>query len=323
MLKRYMALLLGAATVIGMGLSACGGTDPAGSQASVTAPSSEETSSEVSEAAADKLKVSVTFNAMKEFTEAVGRDKVEISTIIPDGTEPHDFEPKAQDLAGLSTAKVFVYSGFGMESWADKAIQSANNPDLVTVEASKGAEPIKNTDPGEIEEHGQYDPHIWLSLKGAETEVTNIKDGLVKADPSNKEDYERNCKDFVSKLESLYAEYDAKFKSVSKKSFVTGHAAFGYLCRDFGLEQNSVEDVYAEGEPSAQQLADLVKYCKEHKVATVFAEEMASPDVSKALADEVGAKVETIYTVESGEDDKTYLERVESNLSKIYDSLKG
>ena len=314
MLKRCAALLLGAATVIGMGLSACGSGNPAGSEA----PSSAETS-----AAAGKLKVSVTFDAMKEFTEAVGGDRVEISTIIPDGTEPHDFEPKAQDLVGLSTAKVFVYSGFGMESWADKAVQSADNPDLVTVEASKGAEPIKNTDPGEIREHGQYDPHIWLSLKGAEIETKNIRDGLVKADPSDKEYYEKNCDDFVSKLESLYAEYDKKFKSVSKKSFVTGHAAFGYLCRDFGLTQNSVEDVYAEGEPSAQQLAELVKYCKEHNVTTVFAEEMASPDVSKTLADEVGAKVETIYTIESGEDNKTYLERVESNLGKIYASLGG
>ena len=314
MLKRCAALLLGAATVIGMGLSACGSGNPAGSGA----PSSAETS-----AAAGKLKVSVTFDAMKEFTEAVGGDRVEISTIIPDGTEPHDFEPKAQDLVGLSTAKVFVYSGFGMESWADKAVQSADNPDLVTVEASKGAEPIKNTDPGEIKEHGQYDPHIWLSLRGAEIETKNIRDGLVKADPSDKEYYEKNCDDFVSKLESLYAEYDKKFKSVPKKSFVTGHAAFGYLCRDFGLTQNSVEDVYAEGEPSAQQLAELVKYCKEHNVTTVFAEEMASPDVSKTLADEVGAKVETIYTIESGEDNKTYLERVESNLGKIYASLGG
>ena len=317
MLKRYAAFLLSAAAVIGAGLSACGG-DPAGSEAAGGALSSAAVSSEGS-----RLKVSVTFNAMKEFAEAVGGDKAEVSAIIPDGTEPHDFEPKAQDLVGLSTAKVFVYSGLGMEAWADKAVQSADNPDLVVVEASKGAEPIKNTDPGEIEEHGQYDPHIWLSLKGAETEVENIKDGLVKADPSNKEDYEKNCGDFVSRLESLYAEYDRKFKSVSKKGFVTGHAAFGYLCRDFGLEQNSVEDVYAEGEPSARQLSELVKYCRENKVTTVFAEKMASPDVSKTLADEVGAKVETIYTIESAEDDKTYLERVESNLKKICESLGG
>jgi zinc transport system substrate-binding protein len=162
-----------------------------------------------------------------------------------------------------------------------------------------------------------------MSLKGAEIEAKNIKDGLVKADPSNREYYEKNCGDFVSKLESLYAEYDKKFKSVSKKSFVTGHAAFGYLCRDFGLEQNSVEDVYAEGEPSAQQLAELVKYCKKNKVTTVFVEQMASPEISKTLAKEVGAKTETIYTLESTEDGKPYLERMENNLSKIYESLGG
>jgi zinc transport system substrate-binding protein len=269
-----------------------------------------------------KLKVSVSFNAMREFVSAVGKNKVEISTIIPDGTEPHEFEPKAQDLAGLSTAKVFVYSGLGMESWADEAMKAANNANLVAVEASRGAEAIKNTDPGEIEEHGQYDPHIWLSLRGAELEVKNIKDGLVKADPANKDYYEKNCSEFVSQLESFYNEYNGKFQSVDKKSFVTGHAAFAYLCRDFGLEQNSVEDVYAEGEPSAKQLAELVKYCKKNKVTTVFAEEMASPDVSRTLASEVGAKVETIYTIESGEDNKTYLERITADLSKIYDSLK-
>lgn len=268
-----------------------------------------------------KLKVSVSFNAMKEFTAAVGKDKVEISTIIPVGTEPHDFEPKAQDLVALSTAKVFVCSGLGMESWAEEAINSANNTNLITVEASQGADLIQNTDPEEIEEHGQYDPHIWLSLKGAEFEVKNIKDALVKADPANKDYYEKNCNDFVSQLESLFNEYNGKFQSVEKKSFVTGHAAFAYLCRDFGLEQNSVEDTFAEGEPGAQQLTELVKYCKENKVTTIFAEEMASPAVSQTLANEVGAKVETIYTIESAEDDMIYLERMTDNLSKIYDSL--
>ena len=151
--------------------------------------------------------------------------------------------------------------------------------------------------------------------------MKNIKEALVSADPSNKEFYETNCNDYVAQLEKLYTEYQGKFQSVKKKSFVTGHAAFGYLCRDFGLEQNSVEDVFAEGEPSAQQMTELVKYCKENQVTTIFAEEMASPEVSKTLADEVGAKVETIYTIEGGEDDKSYLERMEDNLSKIYDSL--
>lgn len=303
MLKRWAVMLLCLITVVSF--SACGSNND---QADKTDES--------------RIKVSVTFNAMKEFVAAVGKDKVEISTIVPDGTEPHDFEPKAQELVGLSKAKVFVYSGLGMEAWVEEAVKAANNANLVAVEASKGVDAIKNTEPEEIEEHGQYDPHIWLSLKGAELEVKNIKDGLVQADPSNKDYYEKNCNDFVSQLESLYNEYNGKFQSLKNKSFVTGHAAFAYLCRDFGLEQNSVEDTFAEGEPSAQQLTELVEYCRENKVTTIFAEEMASPDVSKTLANEVGAKVETIYTVESNEDDMTYLERVKDNLSKIYDSLK-
>lgn len=273
-------------------------------------------------AGTDKIQVSVTFDAMKEFAEAVGGDRVEISTIIPDGTEPHDFEPKAQDLKTLSTADVFIYNGLGMEMWVDKAISAASNPNLVVVEASKGADPITNTDEGEIAEHGQYDPHLWLSLKGAETEAENIRDGLIQADPNHADEYKDNFSSFVGQLEALYQEYSQEFQTVEKKSIVTGHAAFGYLCRDFGLTQNSVEDVFAEGEPSAQQLAELVEYCKKNQVKTIFAEELASPEVSQTLADEVGATVKTIYTIESAEDGKTYLERVSTNLAEIYDSLQ-
>ncbi len=269
----------------------------------------------------DKLKVSVSFNAMKELTEAVGKDKVEIETIIPDGMEPHDFEPKAQDMVALGAAKVFVYSGLGMEAWAEEAIAAADNKNLITVEASKGADAITNTEPEEIEEHGQYDPHLWLSLKGAELAVNNIRDGLIQADPDNKAFYEQNSEDFISQLETLYQEYAEKFDGVENKSFVTGHAAFGYLCREFGLTQNSVEDVFAEGEPSAQQLTELVEYCRENNITTIFAEEMASPEVSQTLAKEVDAEVKTIYTMESKEDDLSYLDRMKDNLSEIYASL--
>lgn len=273
-------------------------------------------------ASSTKVQVVTSFNAMTEFVKAIGGDKVEVSTIIPDGTEPHDFELKPENMKQLASAKVFVMNGLGMEPWAEKAIEAAKNNQLTTVVASDGVEAIKNEDPEEIEEHGDYDPHTWLSLKNAKVEVKNIKDALVKADPSNKDYYEKNYTDYVAKLDNMIQTYESQFASVPHKNFVTGHAAFAYLCRDFGLAQNSVEDVFAEGEPNAAQLAELVAYCKEHNITTIFAEEMASPDVSKTLADEVGAKVETIYTMESNEDDKTYLERMDDNLRKILASLK-
>ena len=297
-------------------LTACGGNyqTPEAAGAGVSGKTEQPAGSQ-----GNKLYVCVTFNAMKEFAEAVGGDKADIRAIIPDGTEPHNFEPKAQDLASLNRASVFIYNGLGMETWAGQAISVANNSKLIAIEASKGVNAI--TGPHGTEAGETYDPHLWLSLKGAEFEAQNIRDGLIQADPTNENYYRKNCEEFVSKTENLYNEYKGKFQSVKKKSFVTGHAAFAYLCRDFGLEQKSVEDVFAEGEPTARQLSELVNYCRDNNVTAIFTEIMASPAVSQTLAREVNARVETVYTIESAEGALTYLERMSDNLSKIYDSL--
>lgn len=263
-----------------------------------------------------KVAVSVTFNALAEIVRAVGGDFVSVTTIIPDGTEPHNFEPKAKDLVALGNAAVFVYNGLGLEYWAPDALAAAGNKNLVAVEASAGIEPIKIAGGS-----GAVDPHSWLSLSCAKVQTENIAKALESVDPSHAEAYAKNAAAFEAELDRLLAAYREKFAKAPSKVFVTGHAAFGYLCRDFGLEQSSVEDVFASGEPNAQSLVSLVRYCREKNVRTVFVEEMVSPAVSRTLADEVGAKVETIYTLESSEGGKSWLERMKSNLEKIDSSL--
>jgi zinc transport system substrate-binding protein len=269
-----------------------------------------------------KLQVAVSFNAIREITEAVGGDRVEITTIIPNGTEPHEFEPKTGDLIALSKADVFIYNGLGMETWATKAVSAANNKKLISVDSSKGITPIKNTDPDEIKEHGQYDPHIWLSLDAASVQAKNVRDAFIRADKTNKAAYEKNCESFLNALKGIKADYEKKMKSVQKKTFVTGHAAFAYFARDFGLKQNSVEDVFADGEPSAKKLTELVDFCKKNKVKVIFVEDMVSPKVSETLAKEVGAKAQRIYTIESKEDNKNYIQCMKENCEMIFQSIK-
>ena len=135
-----------------------------------------------------KLQVVVSFNPLKEFVQAIGKDKIEVKTVIPEGVEPHDFEPKIKDMENISNAKVFVYNGFGMESWVDKTLSAIDNKNLVVVDTSKGVDAIKNQ--GEkIQEYGQFDPHIWLSLRDAKIQTKNIKDALIVADEKNKDFY--------------------------------------------------------------------------------------------------------------------------------------
>lgn len=284
-----------------------------------TSAKAEQQKSE--ENAESKLQVVVSFNPLKEFALAVGKDKIEVKTVVPEGVEPHDFEPKIKDMQNIGDASLFIYTGFGMEAWVDKTLTAIDSKDLILVDSSKGIDPIKNAGE-EKTQHGQYDPHIWLSLRESKIQTKNIKDALVKADPSNAEYYETNFKEFSLKLDNLYEEYKVKFDGVTNKNFVTGHAAFGYLCRDFGLTQNSVEDVFSGGEPTPQKIKELVELSKKDKIKVIFMEELASPRVSETLAKEVGAQVKKIYTIESSEGNKTYIESMEENLLNIYSSLK-
>ncbi|MDU1004740.1 MAG: zinc ABC transporter substrate-binding protein [Clostridium butyricum] len=260
-----------------------------------------------------KVNIMVSVYPLKEFADKIAGDKAEVSCMVPDNMEPHDYEPKTKDFEALIKSDAFIYNGLGLETWVDQVKSVIGDKELRIVDSSEGVEVRKEGD--------VIDPHSWLSLKEAEKQAENIKDTLVEIDEDNKAYYEENYDTFVDELESLYNEYKEKFDNLSTKDFVTGHAAFGYLCRDFGLQQKSVENLFAEGEPTPKQLEQLVTFCKENNIKTVFSESLASPKVSETLAKEVGAEVVPILTLESNEDDKSYVEAMRYNLEEIYKCL--
>ena len=213
----------------------------------------------------EKLRVGVTINPLKDFAEAIGGDKVEVFSIIPDGSDAHSFDPKPKDLKDLLNTNIFIYNGLQMEEWIDSVLGTIEGQDVKVVEASQGIDTITIAEEEHNHEdedhdheneeahdhdhdHGGVDPHVWLSLGNAVIEAENIKNAFVEVDPENKDYYEANFEKLKSYFTSLYDEYKDKFKDVTNKNFVTGHAAFAYLCKDFGLTQNSIADVFGEGE---------------------------------------------------------------------------
>lgn len=270
----------------------------------------------------NRLPVVASFYAMKELTQAVGGDKVRVSTLIPEGSEPHDFLPTPRQLKQLHMAKVFIVQGLGMEPWQEEVVKAADNPKLQVVTAAAHVQAIENEDEEEIEEHGKYDPHAWLSLLNAKQEAVTIAEALAQADPANGGWYRANARRLGQQLDDLYIEYRKKFQSTARKEFVTGHEAFGYLCREFGLTQKSLESMFAGGEPSAREMAKLATYARKNKVTTIFTEVNVSPKSSEALAREIGAKVVPIHTMESSEGKGGYAAQMRENLQAIYESLR-
>ena len=266
------------------------------------------------------INVTVTFEAMREIASAIGGDRISISKIIPPGAGAHHFEPTARDLIGLNRADVFIKSGFDFEPWAGSAVNAAGRDNLIIVNASKHVEPIFLTDGGCAGDAAR-DPHTWLSLKNAVIMATAVRDAFIEADPDGAEYYRDNFDTFAQSANALFNKYYARFDTLTNRTIVVSHAVFGYLVRDFNLYQKSIQGVFAEGEPSARALTKLIEFSRERNISTIFKEYTGNHHVAKTLANELGAAVKVIYTIESPEKGLSYFERMERNLNVIYNSL--
>ncbi|EHL18747.1 metal ABC transporter substrate-binding protein [Peptoanaerobacter stomatis] len=289
-----------------------------------------------------KLKIVTSMYPMYDFTKKIAGDKADVENLIPAGVEAHGWEPSATDITKLEDADMLVYNGAGMEGWIEKVTDSLSNKNLSLVEASKGAELIKNEEHDEDEEHeheegaheeehhhhhGEFDPHVWISIKNAKKEMENIKDALVQADEKNKAYYEENYKKYSEEFDKLDMQFEETLKPYAGKSIVVAHEAFAYLCRDYGINQLGIEGVYEDSEPDPARMKEIIEFVKENNVKTIFFETLATPEVSETIAKETGANTDVLnpiegLTQEELDANKDYLSIMQDNLKAIENALK-
>lgn len=283
----------------------------------------------------DKLNVVTTFYPMYEFSRQIGGEHANVIALIPPGAEPHDWEPSAQDMVKLKEADIFVYNGI-VEGWVDNALSSAANDKRIVVEASNGISLMEGLehehehegeDEHEHEEEGHIlDPHVWLDPVLAQQEVASIAAAFEQADPANKDNYRKNADAYIAKLKELDELYKSGLKDVKRKEFVTQHAAFGYLAKQYGLTQVPISGLSPEQEPSPDKLADIVKFAKEHQVATIFFETLVEPKVAQVVAQEIGAKTDVLNPLEGLTDEERknnldYIGIIKNNLEALKKAL--
>ncbi|MEH7098287.1 metal ABC transporter substrate-binding protein [Neobacillus vireti] len=250
-----------------------------------------------------KLQIVTTFYPMYYFAKKVAGDSANVELLIPNGVEPHDWEPTAKDMAKIQDSDLFIYNSRYFEAWTEKALKSINDPNLNVLEASKGIE-LMNAKDTEEEEHDHADhaeskdPHVWLSPVLAQKEVDNIAKALEQADPKNKEQFQKNAAAFNSELADLDRLYKETIDKAKKKEFVTQHAAFGYLAKQYGLTQIPIAGLSPDVEPTLGKLAELTELTKKKNIKVVYFEEMASSKVAETLAKEIGAKTEVLNPLE-------------------------
>lgn len=307
------------------------------------------------------LKVYASVYPMYDFAKKIAGDKLDVEMLMPQGTEPHGWEPDTDTIKNLENADMLIYNGAGLEDWTDKVIDSLSNKNLKVVEASEGVELIKSSHNHEEEEHdhegaeenhnheaaennhnheaheedheheghhhGPMDPHVWISPKNAKIEMENIKNALVELDKENADYYESNYEKYAKMLDELDAKYKEKLAALPNKTIVVSHEAYGYLCKDYGLNQLGIKGVNAETEPDAKKMAEIISYIKENKITTVFTEELIDPKVSKIIAEETGCEVKVLSPIEGLSEEQIknkedYFSIMEENLENLVGALK-
>lgn len=263
-----------------------------------------------------KLSVTASFYPIAEFTNAVGGDNVDVYTLVPDGVEPHDWEPSPRDFTRLGRSKLFFYNGM-VESWAEKAITTLSDTNIKGVELGKGLYNI----------NGNNDPHVWVSPQKAIIETNRIVDALSQNDPKNADAYKKRGEEYCQKLKKLDADLKAIVKQSPKKKFVTSHTAFGHLAKDYGLEQLSIAGISPEAEPTPADMKNLVELVKKENVKFVFMETLTSPKLAQLIAKETGAEVLVLDPIEGldeeGRKEKlTYIKLMEANIKNLAKALK-
>ncbi|MFC7681896.1 metal ABC transporter substrate-binding protein [Paenibacillus sp. GCM10028914] len=288
----------------------------------------------------DKVNVVTTIYPIYEFTKEIGGDEVNVINLLPTGVEPHDWTPKSQDIVNTSKAQLFLYNGAGLEGWVPDFLKGLNKDTQVKpVETSKGiqlidAEGDDGHDHGHdhgSEEEGSHDhhvdPHTWVSPKSALVMAENIHSSLVEVDPEHADYYDERYNALKEKLEQLDESFTSTLSELSKNEIVVSHQAFGYLARDYNLEQYSIMGLSPDAEPRAQDLVNLTKTVQEKGIRYIFFEELVSDKLAKTLASEAG--VETLVlnpvegiTKEQEANGDNYFTIMEKNLQNLTKALK-
>ena len=274
------------------------------------------------------MKIVTSFYPVYAMVKEVSGDLNDVR-MIQSSSGIHSYEPSANDIAAIYDADVFIYHSHTLESWAGSLDPNLQKSKVKVIEASEGmilerVPGLEDMEAGNgVDEKTLYDPHTWLDPEKVAEEAQIIADKLSEQDSANKETYQKNAQNFSAKAQDLTKKYQPIFENADQKTFVTQHTAFSYLAKRFGLNQLGIAGISPDQEPSPRQLTEIQEFVKTYKVKTIFTESNASSKVANTLVKSTGVTLKTLNPLEADpQNDKSYLENLEENLSVLAQELK-
>lgn len=281
------------------------------------------------------LPVVASFSILGDLAQVVGGERVRVTTLVGPNEDAHAFEPRPADAKAIAQTRLLLINGLGFEPWAQKLAQSAGYKGQ-TVVASDG---VKTSALAEEKGHDSQsktnrpsaspiDPHAWQNPANVILYVRNIAAGLAKADPAGAPIYQANAAAYVKELQALDAWASTQFAAIpaAKRKVITSHDAFGYFAAHYQIEFLAPQGVSSDAQPSARQVALLIRQIQREKIRAVFLENMSDPKLLTQLSQDAGVKPGVALYSDAlsrpGKPGATYLQMMRHNVTQLAAGMK-
>ena len=281
------------------------------------------------------LKVVASLFPLQEFARVVGGDKVQVALLLPPGAEVHNWEPRPSDVVKISRTDIFIYVSPSLEPWIDKVLRAAQSKKLRVLEASQGLPLIKAE--GAEERIGRaggssgpekMDPHLWLDFALDQKIVDAIAEAFSEKDPVHAAFYKNNAEIYRGKLNDLDQRYrQALAKCRHRQILLSGHAAFAYLAKRYGLRQIALSGISPDAEPTPKKMAGVIETTRKTGIQFIYVEELVNPKLAQSLSREAGVGVLILnaghnLTPQQVKEKVTFLELMEQNRKNLQKGLE-
>lgn len=300
----------------------------------------------------DTLHIYTTIFPLEDFAKKIGGEYVKVESILPPGTDGHTFEPTTKVMTDIADSDAFIYSGSGIEGFADKVEEILKNSDVKIIKAAKGIELLANKemhnhdhkdtsedshshegenghtkDEGEGHVHGGNgglsDPHVWIDPIRSIQLAENIKNALVELKPDKKDYFEENFQKLKEELQNLDKEFKELIEKAPRKEIIVAHAAYGYWEERYGIKQLSITGLSPTEEPSQKQLTKIIDQAKKYHLKYIIFEENVTPKIAEIIKNELKAKSLVLHNLETiTEKDRNANEDYFSLMRKNLETLK-
>ena len=238
----------------------------------------------------DRVAVVASFSVLRDLVARVGGDRVDVTVLVGPGGDAHAYAPTPSGVRRVGAARLLVVNGLGFEGSIDRLAAAAGTAVVV---ASRGVVPRRLTGGDRGRGDPDVDPHAWQSVAAAAIYVTNIRDGLLAADPAGRAVYEANAAGFAVELQRLDTDIRRTLAVIpeARRKVITTHDAFGYFGADYGVAFVAAQGVSSETEPSARDIAAIIRTVRSERIPALFFESTVDPRLIRRIAAETGARI--------------------------------